>query len=128
MENRTLDQAKELVNNSFPTIFSKEDVMNLLGSISIPEPVEVPVLEGKFALTEEQIESLAEKIASRMEDDVDSIIDSDDADFDIDVDYDRRINVEISGGITINTSSVEDIAQFIIREFIDELNEANEED
>ena len=128
MENRTLDQAKELVNNSFPTIFSKEDVMNLLGSISIPEPVEVPVLEGKFALTEEQIESLAEKIASRMEDDADSIIDSDDADFDIDVDYDRRINIEISGGITINTSSVEDIAQFIIREFIDELNEANEED
>ena len=51
MENRILDQAKELVNNSFPTIFSKEDVMNLLGSISIHEPVEVPVLEGKFALT-----------------------------------------------------------------------------
>ena len=128
MENRTLDQAKELVNNSFPTIFSKEDVMNLLGSISIPEPVEVPVLEGKFALTEEQIESLAEKIASRMEDDADSIIDSDDADFDIDVDYDRRINITIDGGITINTSSVENIAQFVIQEFIDELNEANEED
>ena len=128
MENRTLDQAKELVNNSFPTIFSKEDVMNLLGSISIPEPVKVPVLEGKFALTEEQIESLAEKIASQMEDDADTIIDSDDADFDIDVDYDRRINITIDGGITINTSSVESIAQFIIREFIDELNEANEED
>ena len=128
MENRTLDQAKELVNNSFPTIFSKEDVMNLLGSISIPEPVEVPVLEGKFALTEEQIESLAEKIASRMEDDVDTIIDSDDADFDIDVDYDRRINITIDGGITIDTSSVETIAQFVIREFINELNEANEED
>ena len=128
MENRTLDQAKELVNNSFPTIFSKEDVMNLLGSISIPEPVKVPVLEGKFALTEEQIESLAEKIASQMEDDVDTVINSDDADFDIDVDYDRRINITIDGGITINTSSVESIAQFIIREFIDELNEANEED
>jgi len=128
MENRTLDQAKELVNNSFPTIFSKEDVMNLLGSISIPEPVEVPVLEGKFALTEEQIESLAEKIASHMEDDVDSIIDSTDADFDIDVDYDRRINIEISGGITIDTSSVESIAQFVIRKFINKLNEASEED
>jgi len=128
MENRTLDQAKELVNNSFPTIFSKEDVMNLLGSISIPEPVEVPVLEGKFALTEEQIESLAEKIASHMEDDVDRIIDSTDADFDIDVDYDRRINIEISGGITIDTSSVESIAQFVIREFINELNKASEED
>jgi len=128
MENRTLDQAKELVNNSFPTIFSKEDVMNLLGSISIPEPVEVPVLEGKFALTEEQIESLAEKIASHMEDDVDRIIDSTDADFDIDVDYDRRINIEISGGITIDTSSVESIAQFVIRKFINKLNEASEED
>ena len=128
MENRTLDQAKELVNNSFPTIFSKEDVMNLLGSISIPEPVEVPVLEGKFALTEEQIESLAEKIASRMEDDADSVIQSDDADFDIDVDYDRRINIEISGGLTIDTSQVENIAQSVIQEFIDELNEANEED
>ena len=128
MENRTLDQAKELVNNSFPTIFSKEDVMNLLGSISIPEPVEVPVLEGKFALTEEQIESLAEKIASRMEDDADSIIDSDDADFDIDVDYDRRINIIIDGGLSIDTSEVENIAQSVIQEFIDELNAENEED
>ena len=63
-----------------------------------------------------------------MEDDADSIIDSDDADFDIDVDYDRRINITIDGGITIDTSSVENIAQFVIQEFIDELNEANEED
>ena len=62
MENRTLDQAKELVNNSFPTIFSKEDVMNLLGSISIPEPVEVPVLEGKFALTENKLNPLQRKL------------------------------------------------------------------
>ena len=70
MEKRTLEQAKELVNSSFPTIFSKEDVTKLLESIEIPEPeaVSVPVLEGKFALTEEQIESLSEKIAMRLED------------------------------------------------------------
>jgi hypothetical protein len=127
MENRTLAQAKELVSSSFPTIFSKEDVMNLLGSIEIPE-AEEETPKGKFFLSEDQITSLAEKIASQMEDDVDSIIHSDDADFDIDVDYDRRINIEISGGLSIDTSSVENIANSVIHEFIDELNEANEED
>lgn len=127
MEKRTLDQARELVNNSFPTIFSKEDVMNLLGSIEIPE-AEEETPKGKFFLSEDQIASLAEKIASEMEDDADSIIDSDDADFDIDVDYDRRINIEISGGLSIDTSSVENIANSVIQEFINELNEENEED
>jgi hypothetical protein len=127
MEKRTLDQARELVNNSFPTIFSKEDVMNLLGSIEIPE-AEEETPKGKFFLSEDQISSLAEKIASQMEDDTDSIIYSDDADFDIDVDYDRRINIEISGGLSIDTSSVEHIASSVIQEFIDKLNEENEED
>jgi hypothetical protein len=127
MEKRTLDQARELVNNSFPTIFSKEDVMNLLGSIEIPE-AEEETPKGKFFLSEDQISSLAEKIASQMEDDADDIIYSDDADFDIDVDYDRRINIEISGGLSIDTSSVEHIANSVIQEFIDKLNEENEED
>ena len=63
-----------------------------------------------------------------MEDDADSIIDSDDADFDIDVDYDRRINITIDGGLSIDTSEVENIAQSVIQEFIDELNAENEED
>ena len=127
MEKRTLDQARELVNNSFPTIFSKEDVINLLGSIEIPEVGE-ETPKGKFFLSEDQITSLAEKISSRMEDDADSIIDSDAADFDIDVDYDRRINIIIDGGLSIDTSEVENIAQSVIQEFIDELNAENEED
>ena len=127
MEKRTLDQARELVNNSFPTIFSKEDVINLLGSIETPEAGE-ETPKGKFFLSEDQIASLAEKISSRMEDDADSIIDSDDADFDIDVDYDRRINITIDGGLSIDTSEVENIAQSVIQEFIDELNAENEED
>ena len=126
MEKRTLDQAKELVNSSFPTIFSKEDVMNLLGSIEIPE-AEEETPKGKFFLTEVQIELLAEKIASRMEDDQDDIIDTDDIDYDIDVDYDRRINIENITGITIMTSSVENIAHSVIQEFIDELNEEEED-
>jgi hypothetical protein len=125
MEKRTLDQAKELVNSSFPTIFSKEDVMNLLGSIEIPE-AEEETPKGKFFLSKEQIESLAEKIACRMEDDEDDIIDSDDVDFDIDVDYDRRINIEITGGLTLNLSSIENIAHSVIEQFIDELNEEEE--
>jgi hypothetical protein len=126
MENRTLAQAKELVSSSFPTIFSKEDVMNLLGSIEIPE-AEEETPKGKFFLSEEQIESLASKIADRMEDDADDIINSDDADFDIDVDYDRRISIEINGGLSIDASSVENIANSVIQEFIDELNAEDED-
>jgi hypothetical protein len=126
MEKRSLDQAKELVSTSFPSIFSKEDVMNLLASIEAPEGEE-ETPKGKFFLTEEQIELLASKIASRVEDEQDDVIDSDDVDFDIDVDYDRRINIEITGGITINTSEVENIAHMVIQGFIDELNEEEEE-
>ena len=126
MEKRSLDQAKELVSTSFPSIFSKEDVMNLLASIEAPE-AEEETPKGKFFLTEEQIELLASKIASRVEDEQDDVIDSDDVDFDIDVDYDRRINIEITGGITINTSEVENIAHMVIQGFIDELNEEEEE-
>jgi hypothetical protein len=47
MEKRTLDQARELVNSSFPTIFSKEDVTKLLESIEVPEQEEEVTL-GKF--------------------------------------------------------------------------------
>ena len=42
MEKRTLDQARELVNNSFPTIFSKEDVINLLKKVLIPSSTSTP--------------------------------------------------------------------------------------
>ncbi len=121
MEKRTLEQAKELVNSSFPTIFSKEDVMNLLGSIEIPE-MEEETPKGKFFLTEEQIESLAAKIASRIEDDEEDIIDTDDIDFDIDVDYDRRINIENINGVTLDIRTIENITQDAIQVFIDELN------
>jgi len=120
---RTLAQAKDLVNNSFPTIFSKEDVINLLNSI---EEVEEKEGGGKFSLTEEQIEKLAEKIASEIEDDQDDIIDTSDLDFDIDVDYDRRINIEVSGGATLDTELIESIADRVIKSFIDDLNDEEE--
>ena len=120
---RTLAQAKDLVNNSFPTIFSKEDVMNLLNSIEEWEEKEGG---GKFSLTEEQIEKLAEKIASEIEDDQYDIIDTSDLDFDIDVDYDRRINIEVSGGATLDSELIESIADRVIKSFIDDLNDEEE--
>ena len=119
MEKRTLDQAKELVNDSFPSIFSKEDVTKLLGSIEIPEQEEVTL--GKFNPTEEQMEELAQEIANQIEDAVDDVVDASDADFDIDVDYDRRINIEINGGITIDTSVIERIVYQAIQKFINEM-------
>ena len=107
MEKRTLVQAKELVNSSFPTIFSKEDVMNLLNSIEEVEEKEVEE-GGKFSLSEEEISELSERIASKIED--------------VDVDYDLRLNIEVSGGIQIDTTRVERIASRILREFIEEAN------
>ena len=125
MEKRTLDQAKELVNNSFPSIFSKEDVTKLLESIEAPEQ-EVETL-GRFDLTEEQMEELAQDISSRIEDDVDSIVDTSDADFDVSVDYDRRLDITIDGGITIDTSQVESIVYQAIKKFIERMEEKEEE-
>ena len=127
MEKRTLVQAKELVNSSFPTIFSKEDVMNLLNSIEEVEEKEVEE-GGKFSLSEEEISILVERIASKIEDEVDDVVDTSDLDFDIDVDYDRRINIEVSGGVQIDTSMIERITSNIIEEFIGELNEKDDEE
>lgn len=121
MEKRTLVQAKELVNSSFPTIFSKEDVMNLLNSIEEVEEKEVEE-GGKFSLSEEEISELSERIASKIEDEVDDVVDTSDMDFDVDVDYDLRLNIEVSGGIQIDTTRVERIASRILREFIEEAN------
>ncbi len=127
MEKRTLVQAKELVNSSFPTIFSKEDVMNLLNSIEEVEEKEVEE-GGKFSLSEEEISILVERIASKIEDEVDDVVDTSDLDFDIDVDYDRRINIEVSGGVQIDTMTIERITSNIIEEFIVELNEKDDEE
>ena len=124
MEKLTLDQAKELVNDSFPSIFSKEDVTKLLESIEVPEQEEVPL--GKFNPTEEEIEELAQEIASQIEDDVDSIVDASDADFDISIDYDRRLEITIDGGITIDTSEIERIVYRAIQKFIEEMAEIEE--
>ena len=128
MENqtRTLVQAKELVNSSFPTIFSKEDVMNLLNSIEEVEEKEEVEEGGKFSLTVEQIEKLAEKITSEIEDFQDDIIDTSDLDFDIDVDYDRRINIEVSGGATVDSELIESIVGRVILSFIVDLNDEEE--
>ena len=122
MEKRTLDQARELVNSSFPTIFSKEDVTKLLESIEVPEQEEEVTL-GKFNPTREEMEELAQEIASQIEDDVDSIVDTSDADFDISVDYDRRLDITIDGGITVDTSLIERIVYRAIEKFIQEASE-----
>ena len=122
MEKRTLDQARELVNSSFPSIFSKEDVTKLLESIEVPEQ-EKEVTLGKFNPTSEEMEELAQEIASKIEDDVDSIVDTSDADFDVSVDYDRRLDITIDGGITIDTSEIERIVYRAIEKFIQKASE-----
>jgi hypothetical protein len=122
MEKRTLDQARELVNSSFPSIFSKEDVTKLLESIEVPEQEEEVTL-GKFNPTREEMEELAQEIASKIEDDVDSIVDTSDADFDVSVDYDRRLDITIDGGITIDTSEIERIVYRAIEKFIQKASE-----
>jgi len=122
MEKRTLGQARELVNSSFPSIFSKEDVTKLLESIEVPEQ-EKEVTLGKFNPTSEEMEELAQEIASKIEDDVDSIVDTSDADFDVSVDYDRRLDITIDGGITIDTSEIERIVYRAIEKFIQKASE-----
>jgi hypothetical protein len=122
MEKRTLGQARELVNSSFPSIFSKEDVTKLLESIEVPEQEEEVTL-GKFNPTSEEMEELAQEIASKIEDDVDSIVDTSDADFDVSVDYDRRLDITIDGGITIDTSEIERIVYRAIEKFIQKASE-----
>ena len=114
MEKRTLSQAKELVNSSFPTIFSKEDVINLLNSIQEESKIDF------------DIDRLVEHIASEIEGNIEDMIDTSDADFDISVDYDRRLDITIDGGITVDTSEIRSLVRNSITEFFDDLNDLDD--
>jgi len=114
MEKRTLSQAKELVNSSFPTIFSKEDVINLLNSIQEESKIDF------------DIDRLARHITSEIEDNIEDMIDSDDAKFDVNVSHDLQLEITIGGGITVETSEIRSLVKNSITEFFDDLNDLND--
>ena len=115
MEKRTLSQAKELVNSSFPTIFSKEDVINLLNSIQEES-------KPKF-----DIEKLSEIIASEIEDNIEDLLDTSEADFDVSVGYDLKLEIKIDGGLDVDSHHLDSLVKNTITEFFDDLEEEEDE-
>jgi hypothetical protein len=82
MDKQTKDEAIDLVKNSFPTIFSKEDVLKVLESIEGGEMDD----DAKEKLKEEIKEEIIDKIKDAVKDAVENCsyndhIDSSDAEF-----------------------------------------------
>lgn len=88
------------VVNSFPSLFSKDDVLHLLNQIEIPKPVPT--------LTPELIEDLIDTVVNALSGE--DLFDSDNCDFDISLNYDNRIEVEVTT-VGTNDNEIEKICR-----------------
>lgn len=118
-------QAVASVENAISSIFSKEDVINLLNSIEIDPPAENEGLTSGVTLTKKQIEELCEKICDQIKDNADNLSTSDvvdlgSAEFSVSGNYIELDSVDID---TSNiTDTVVDGIGDVIEEFFEELN------
>jgi hypothetical protein len=110
---RSIQEAVTLVETSFPSIFSKEDVLKLLSSIQAQ-----PILPEGFA------EGLVDKIAAKVNNGFDrynstyKFIDYDSAEFEID--YNNKLTLT---NVDIDTDAICDKVNDAVRGAVDEMME-----
>jgi len=122
---KSIQETVASVQNAFPSIYTKEDVVHLLSSLEI----EAPEAKGGN-LTQSQIEELCKRIVAQVRDNAENLdgdcIDKDSAEFSLSyreieldsVDFDtREIADQVANGIGDT-----------IEEFFEELNKEEEED
>lgn len=98
-------QAIEQVKNSFPSIWSKDDVLQLLEQLeeSTPRP------------TDEQIKDITRYCISEIQDLGNEIVDFDSASFSIG--YDNKIELD---NIEISTDAIESAIEQVLKEYYSE--------
>jgi hypothetical protein len=121
MEKMTKQQAIEMVKNSFPTIFAKEDVIKLIESIQ--------ETESDNQNTNKVVCNVLEDLKSKIKKSVRNLDSSDMVDYDsieLSINYCREISVD---GICVNidtiTDSIDETIDEAIKEY--EVEEENEE-
>lgn len=117
MENQTKEQAIEMVQNSFPTIFAKEDVIALINSIIVNE--EKTIINEASAI-DMRNKKLMEDFKNYLIQDIDKISITDIVDDDnisVSLGYgDREIQVEVE---SINYESIYETVTSSIDEFFE---------
>jgi hypothetical protein len=118
-----LDLQKSNVRESFPSIFSREDVLNLLDGIED----QVKSIEDEGVSVNFDIKKVLNDLMDKIQDDVENTIDNYDYDSDINVEmnYDRRIEFEFrpSDGLL---NEVKTTIRDTTEEFLEELEEVEE--
>jgi len=109
---RSIQEAVALVETSFPSIFSKEDVLKLLNSIQAQ-----PTLPEGFA------EGLVDKIAAKVHNKIDrystaKFVDYDSAEFEID--YNNKLTLT---NVDIDTDEIRDAVNDAVQGAVDEMME-----
>jgi uncharacterized protein (UPF0335 family) len=121
-----IQQAVASVENAFPSIYTKDDVVKLLNSIEIETP------KSGFKVTKEQIEELVENIESRLERNANNlstedVVDMSSAEFSIG--YGNCIELD---SIDINSSDITSEmmsgVQDVIEDFFEKVDAINEEE
>jgi len=123
-----LDLQKSNVRESFPSIFSREDVLNLLDGIED----QVKSFEDESVSVNFDVKKVLNTLINRIQDEVESSLDGYDYDGDmsVEMDYDRRVEVEFrpSDGLIDEIKSViRDTTEEFLEELEEEVNEVTEE-
>ncbi len=123
-----LDLQKSNVRESFPSIFSREDVLILLDGIED----QVKSFEDESVSVNFDVKKVLNTLINRIQDEVESSLDGYDYDGDmsVEMDYDRRVEVEFrpSDGLIDEIKSViRDTTEEFLEELEEEVNEVTEE-
>jgi hypothetical protein len=108
----SIEQAIALVENQLGSVFTKEDVINLINRIELPKPVIATELtpELKIQVLNEYEYTLKRYVSRNADED---IVDLESADFNIG--YNNRIEIEC---ISIDTDRLEDVIEGAVQEII----------
>jgi len=111
----TKNETVDLLKNQLPGFYSVEQVINLIEKIEEKE--------NSNSISTEKLEELQSNIINRIHNlGSDEVVDYDSAEFNIG--YNNRIEIE---DISLNIDNLTDIIENVIQEYIEELNQNEEE-
>lgn len=124
--NSFLANCIQVVNDSFPSIYTKDDVIKLLMSFDVIVPETKTIVTR--VISEEVLEDLVERIVSQLEQEGADLVDGDSAEFYVSVDHNLKLEIDITD-IELNTSALQNAVEKAIMKWQEENEiETEEED
>lgn len=106
----TLQEAKDSIHGTFPSVWSRSDVLTLLDQITEPKV--------QVKLTSEMLDELRDKIVEDLDREGFDLFDISDADFDVNVRSELRLEIEIDGGIELDSNIATNCVEKSIEEWL----------